>query len=181
MKIRIQDIPDQGLAVTADAKSDPWFRTLVSDGLDGLYRPGEPAQAEVFLDLIGETVHMEGEMDIDIHPRCDRCMEEFLHHYHVDIVYTLIPAHSGRDDRTEREVELVEDDIEFGAYHHKKLDLDEILREQLVLELSIQTLCRPDCRGLCPHCGINRNETQCSCHEVPAQSPFTVLKEVQLK
>ena len=42
------------------------------------------------------------------------------------------------------------------------LDLSPLLREYLLLEVPLQPLCRPDCRGLCPECGNNLNEAQCS-------------------
>jgi uncharacterized protein len=43
------------------------------------------------------------------------------------------------------------------------IDLGSVLREELLLELDQWGVCRPDCKGLCPHCGGNRNETMCDC------------------
>ena len=43
------------------------------------------------------------------------------------------------------------------------LDLRQPLREQILLALPMHSLCRPDCRGLCPNCGQNLNEGQCTC------------------
>ena len=42
------------------------------------------------------------------------------------------------------------------------LDLSPVLREYLLLDVPLQPLCRPDCQGLCPECGNNRNETACN-------------------
>jgi uncharacterized protein len=50
------------------------------------------------------------------------------------------------------------------------LDLAPLTREYMLLDLPLQTLCRPDCRGLCPECGANRNETDCG-HDSPATDP----------
>jgi uncharacterized protein len=41
------------------------------------------------------------------------------------------------------------------------LDLTPLAREYLLLDFPLQPLCRPDCRGLCPECGINRNDSTC--------------------
>jgi uncharacterized protein len=38
-----------------------------------------------------------------------------------------------------------------------------LLRENVLLNLPLQPLCRADCRGLCPHCGVNLNESSCGC------------------
>lgn len=43
------------------------------------------------------------------------------------------------------------------------IDLGGVLREELILELDRWVVCGPDCKGLCPHCGENRNETMCDC------------------
>jgi uncharacterized protein len=41
--------------------------------------------------------------------------------------------------------------------------LEDVLREQVLLSLPVRTLCKPDCKGLCPHCGVNRNSQACNC------------------
>lgn len=46
---------------------------------------------------------------------------------------------------------------------HHVLDLQEVIRQGLVLALPVHALCRDACRGLCPHCGINRNDEACEC------------------
>jgi uncharacterized protein len=45
------------------------------------------------------------------------------------------------------------------------LDLSELVRQALILAVPPRSLCRPDCRGLCPQCGVDRNREECSCAE----------------
>jgi len=45
--------------------------------------------------------------------------------------------------------------------HH--LDLTPVVREEFILAIPLQPLCRPDCKGLCPQCGANWNEGPCDC------------------
>ena len=45
----------------------------------------------------------------------------------------------------------------------EQLDLAEMVREAVLLEAPTNPLCRPDCAGLCPVCGVDRNEAACSC------------------
>jgi len=63
------------------------------------------------------------------------------------------------------------------------LDAGEAVRESALLEIPQRSLCRPDCRGFCPHCGKNLNETSCACppaDESQAKpSPFGVLKKLK--
>jgi uncharacterized protein len=47
------------------------------------------------------------------------------------------------------------------------IDLGPLVRDAIVLELPMAPLCRDDCRGLCPHCGTDRNESACSCVAPP--------------
>lgn len=57
-----------------------------------------------------------------------------------------------------------------------QLELEPLLREVLLLEIPMSPLCRPDCQGLCPICGGNRNETACSHPEEVSDPRFTILK-----
>jgi uncharacterized protein len=57
-----------------------------------------------------------------------------------------------------------------------QIDLRPLLREYLTLEIPISPMCKPDCKGLCPICGENRNQTTCN-HEVEPDDPrLAVLK-----
>jgi len=59
-----------------------------------------------------------------------------------------------------------------------QIDLDPLLREYALLEIPIQPLCRPDCKGLCAECGENRNRVNCG-HTIPSsESPFAALKDL---
>lgn len=59
-----------------------------------------------------------------------------------------------------------------------QIDLTELLREYALLEIPIQPICRPDCRGLCPVCGENRNEVDCGHAGSGSASPFSALKDL---
>ena len=64
---------------------------------------------------------------------------------------------------TERSITAPETEI--GYYQKDSLLLEDVLREQVLLSLPVRTLCKPDCKGLCPRCGQNRNSQDCSCEE----------------
>jgi len=53
------------------------------------------------------------------------------------------------------------------------------LRVNLLTSLPLQVLCRPACRGLCPHCGQNLNEKDCGCPQGDADPRFAVLRQLK--
>jgi uncharacterized protein len=54
----------------------------------------------------------------------------------------------------------------------KVIDITQLAREEIVLAYPTKRLCRPECNGLCPHCGRNLNNLSCSCARGAAENPF---------
>jgi uncharacterized protein len=59
-----------------------------------------------------------------------------------------------------------------------RIDLEPLLREYALLEVPIKPICRIDCRGLCPMCGVNLNQTDCGHRQDESDSPFSQLKDL---
>ena len=59
-----------------------------------------------------------------------------------------------------------------------RIDLSPLLREYALLEVPIQPVCTPDCKGLCPECGENRNRVDCGHRPAGDESPFVALKDL---
>jgi uncharacterized protein len=59
---------------------------------------------------------------------------------------------------------------------HHILDLREVVRQGLWLAVPMEALCRPDCAGLCPHCGGNRNLGECQCVETNLDPRWAALQ-----
>ena len=66
------------------------------------------------------------------------------------------PSPSSNDDDDDGH-EMAEDDPSIVLYDEPRIDLAQVAREQCYLAVPMKPLCRPDCQGLCPHCGTNRN------------------------
>jgi uncharacterized protein len=58
------------------------------------------------------------------------------------------------------------------------IDLTPILREEGILAVPIQALCKPDCKGLCPECGQNWNDAVCTCKKEEINPQMAKLKEL---
>lgn len=61
----------------------------------------------------------------------------------------------------------------------EQLDLRPVARELVLLDAPATPLCRPDCAGLCPTCGINRNEASCACEGPPADPRWAALDQLK--
>ena len=72
-------------------------------------------------------------------------------------------------------------ETEIGYYNGDGLVLEDVLREQVLLSLPEKTLCRADCKGLCPGCGRNLNTEQCSCESTEADTRWSALSDLRSK
>jgi uncharacterized protein len=64
---------------------------------------------------------------------------------------------------------ITPDETEIGYYEESGLSLEDVVREQVLLSLPSRTLCKEDCKGLCPRCGQNLNLATCNCN--PTSDP----------
>ena len=103
---------------------------------------------------------------------CARCVEpvEIPIESDFDLIFRPVVADT---EPTERSITAPETEI--GYYQRDSLLLEDVLREQVLLSLPVRTLCKPDCKGLCPRCGENRNNQDCSCDEGPSDPRWEAL------
>jgi uncharacterized protein len=64
---------------------------------------------------------------------------------------------------------------ETSAIANYVLDVSELVRQQLAVNLPMAQLCREDCRGICPECGQNLNLGPCGCAKQPADARWSAL------
>jgi uncharacterized protein len=91
-----------------------------------------------------------------------------------DLLFLPAVANTGGDDQ-----EVAEDDLGVSFYKDDAIDLRQVIREQFYLSLPMKPLCRDDCKGLCPVCGINRNREVCSCESAWVDPRFDALRKLK--
>lgn len=104
---------------------------------------------------------------------CTRCLTSFTEPVESEVELLLLveerpkPRGAGEPVRegAGEEVELEEEELGVVMLHDETFDTDPVLFEQLQLNIPMKPLCRPDCRGLCPVCGADRNTGECTCSE----------------
>lgn len=122
----------------------------------------EPLRVNAQATLKGEEVRVRGGIAGTVEAACDRCLAPVPLPLDLSFEARFIPAASYEESQT---VELQDEDLDFSVLTDDFIDLDELVREQVLLALPIRLLCRDDCRGLCPTCGGDLNEKPCDCHE----------------
>jgi uncharacterized protein len=91
---------------------------------------------------------------------CARCVEPVEIPLATDYDLIFRPA---KADAEAPERSITAPETEIGYYQKDSLLLEDVLREQVLLSLPVRTLCKPDCKGLCPRCGADRNRQACTC------------------
>ncbi len=162
--IEIARIPPEGLDL--DEGLDSATLHLEGEAEFG-FRPGGRLRCHVEL-AEGTTVHVRGHLSAGIEPECGRCLERYpvALEQELDLFYLPQPVQNVQEPE-EEDVELGDRDVVVGYHDDHRLDLGEVVREQLFLSLPLKRLCREDCRGLCPSCGKNLNAGSCACPPQP--------------
>jgi uncharacterized protein len=103
---------------------------------------------------------------------CARCVEpvEISLTAEFDLVFRPLGVDADAPERS-----ITASETEIGYYQGDSLLLEDVLREQVLLALPARTLCKPDCKGLCPRCGENRNSGACRCEAVPSNPQWGAL------
>jgi uncharacterized protein len=132
--------------------------------------------AELFPDTGGE-VRVQGRIRADLETECDRCLGRAS--FQIDAPFDLFyrPMESTGH---EEEVAIDEGEAEMGFYELPGLQLEEIVREQVLLQLPMQKVCSEACKGICSICGANRNENDCSCRPQTADDRWMALKDLHI-
>src|SRR5580698_6408646 len=120
-------------------------------------------------------VRVQGRYSVEMAFQCDRCLAAAR--LPVEAGFDLFYRPISMIARAE-EVEIETSETEIGFYEDGGLELDDILREQVVLALPMQRVCSTGCKGICPTCGKNRNESACSCPLASGADHWRALRDL---
>lgn len=116
----------------------------VGDEIIGV-RPGSPVDLDLRLESVVEGVLVTGTASVDVTGECGRCLDPIQQRLSIDIQELYLYPDTDIDD------------VEASRLEGELLDLEPLVRDEVVLELPFMPLCRADCAGLCPTCGTNLN------------------------
>ena len=168
VKIRIEDIDEQGLEVLFEGH-ERWGEHLP---------PHEKFNVALHIVKRGNNILIRGDVEVVVHLQCSRCLANLDMILNNPIDNVLIPHSLISQQKTS---ELTEEELNLITYEGPELDIDDIVQEHLVLSLPVKPLCMPECAGLCPQCGANRNINPCTCKKDQESNPFAVLKKLKIE
>lgn len=119
--------------------------------------------------VTGRAGYLELKADFHLKARvlCARCATPFDTEYDFPVVIPVATSLENEDD--EADYVLAPDGI---------FDEEDFCRTAAVLNLPLRFLCRQDCKGLCPDCGIDLNYSTCSCASKKIDPRLAKLKEL---
>ena len=136
----------------------------------------EPAAVTGKVRLSGNEVFVNGHVETRAQVECDRCLKTVELPVSADFALEYITgaeyeANSGAAELTEAEMSV-------SVFDGEVIDVDEVVKEQILLAVPTRMLCREDCKGICPECGTDLNAGKCKCVKDDIDPRWAALKNL---
>ena len=135
----------------------------------------EPAEVSGKVRQQGSRSHVSGRVTARVQAECDRCLKSVElpidSHFKLEYVTT-------EDYRAQQAVELTEEDLDLSVFDGEAIDIDELVKEELLLAVPDHVLCSEDCKGICAVCGANKNSVECGCEAREIDPRWAGLKKL---
>ena len=158
----------------AFAEPEHEINRILGQGPIREYHLEGPVEVSVSFYRAGTELFFAGMLKTRTGAVCARCAEDFDAPAIGRFASCSSPKSIGYDDDP-----LRAEDLEFSLYDGDEIDLCPLIREQLLLALPTRPLCQEDCRGLCPHCGINLNHGACGCRVETVDPRLEALRSLK--
>ncbi len=189
MRVNIDEIKEAGIERSWDLSLQQLDEVLAGDRAG--YRARAAARVEARLERLGRRIRLAARTRAELSCPCGRCLEPVALAVPVDFQLTLVPAE--RQEPAPAEEEGAEDgrsrvagsfdaeEADEEPITGKVLDLDAMVREQILLALPPYPVCSEGCRGLCPVCGANLNDRDCGCDRHVPDPRWDALRKLKLQ
>jgi uncharacterized protein len=130
--------------------------------------------AELLPNTLGE-IRLRGQVEAAVEGICSRCLEKAQAEVAsaFDLFYRPAPKTNAH-----AEIHLEEGEIDLSFYTGDGVELEEAIRDFVLLSLPMRLTCREDCQGLCPQCGANRNTAPCECRQELKDERWAALRNL---
>jgi len=128
--------------------------------------------------LVKHIAHtdVEGDISAAIELECTRCLQKIDKNFEIPFHAAFVAPENSTQAK---EAGLQAEDLDVSVLEGNEIDLTELVREQILLNLPEQIFCREDCKGLCDKCGANRNLINCNCLENEVDPRWAALKNLK--
>jgi uncharacterized protein len=186
MRVNIDEIKEAGLRRSWDVTREQLDEMVAGDRAG--YRAGAAAHVAAHLEKLGRRVRVSAQAKAAVQVACGRCLAPVAIDVPVEFELTLVPAEEQREGEGAKDAgkgpvggSFAPEQAEEETYAGKVIDLDPIVREQILLALPAYPVCRESCKGLCTVCGGNLNERECGCDRHVPDPRWAGLKDVKLQ
>lgn len=121
-------------------------------------------------------VVVEGEFAAVAEVECDRCLRPVKLPISSNFRLEYVTPETYMSFET---VELAQEDLALSTFDGEVIDVDDIVREQVLLAIPTQAICRENCKGFCPVCGADRNITDCNCSATEIDPRWSGLRDLR--
>ena len=124
-----------------------------------------------YIENVGDrTLVLSGEAEFTLMIPCDRCLEPVEVPFQLSIERTL--------DMNLTDEERIANLDEQPYLQGYNLDVDQLVRDELLLNLPMKVLCDEDCKGICNRCGANLNHETCDCDRSSLDPRMSVIQDI---
>lgn len=125
----------------------------------------------------GQEIFFKGSLDGTLEGSCCRCLNNYWFPLSKEFDFVLSPDPFKAGRKVE---ELRPEDLGLSYYSTEQINLTPLIREQVILALPTQPLCKEDCRGLCEGCGLNLNHETCVCVDSTADPRMAIFRTLKV-
>ncbi len=158
LRLNVGDITGAGPGYSQDATLNlPALRVAADLTLEYLRGPFRLSRTR-------EGVLLQGQLQAGLSGDCDRCLTPAMAELSLQLEELFsYPVATG---------------VEFSVGEDGMLDLAPLLRAEVLIASEQGLLCQAECRGLCPDCGTNRNQTDCNCADEELDPRMAALRQL---
>ncbi len=166
MRVFVSNIPEEGIKLNT---REPLL-------IEGVTLTG-PVTVTLNVQKVGGRVIVSGGFSCSVELQCGCCLEPFATGVESDFYVEYQPVTAF--DTEEGEHELCASELDVALYEGDEIDLTEQVKEQVLLGIPMNPVCSRSCKGLCPVCGVNRNNQDCGCSTAAVDSRLRVLMKLK--
>lgn len=144
--LKVQDIDDRGKDYSFPLTGE-WLESALSE--TPLRRDPEAGEGlfQLHAQRNGQEILVRGRLETDLLVECSRCLGDAPLHVQAPVTALLSPGADDHED-VAGDIELEAEDLDRARFVGNEVELDELVREHLLLELPMQPLCRAECAGI---------------------------------
>lgn len=167
MNLDLREFESFPAEVSVDVEADS-----AEYGIDGVaFR--EPMNVKLVIQKVNEEYYCHGDAVVKIEVECARCLEMFNLELDGELNFVIMTDKGKPVLSSDANEEVI-----YVKSHEPVVELNEPIRQALLLSLPIKPICFAECKGLCPNCGVNLNEESCGCTGKEVEERWEGLRDL---